>query len=339
MASPTHDILIVGAGVLGLSTASVLHARGHAVTVVDAGGPNASSVAAGMIAPAMESAAEDVTPQRAALYRDAAAQWPGFAARAGIDLVPAMAEWRGDGWDRIADRLTALGFAAETTERGVRAPQDLRLSPTAALERLADGVRRIEGRVETVVGDVGGWGVRLTDGRTVSARVVVLATGADEGLDGLAPSVQAVLGAATPVRGQIGFVGQMLTDRTLRGSKGYVTPVEGGVVIGATMEAGRRDLAPDVETSERLRRAAEDLLERSIDPAAIDWCVGVRGASPDGLPLAGLAAPGLAVALAPRRNGWMLGPLVGEIVADAVENRAPRAEAAAFDPLRFSRAG
>jgi len=339
VASPAHDILIVGAGVLGLSTASVLRARGHAVTVVDPGGPNASSVAAGMIAPAMESAAEDVTPERADLYRRAAARWPVFAAEAGVDVVPAMAEWRGEGWDQIAERLRALGFAAETTERGVRAPQDLRLSPTAALKRLADGVGRIEGRVETVTGDAQGWVVRLADGRTLTAQAVILATGADERMGGLPPSVRAALDAATPVRGQIGFVGQALADRTLRGRAGYVTPVDGGVVIGATMEAGRRDLTPDAETSERLRRAAEALLEQSIDPAAVKWCVGVRGASADGLPLAGLAAPGLAVALAPRRNGWMLGPLVGEIVADAVEGRAPRPEAAAFDPMRFSRAG
>ena len=46
-------------------------------------------------------------------------------------------------------------------------------------------------------------------------------------------------------------------------------------------------------------------------------------------------APGLAVALAPRRNGWMLGPLVARIVADGIEGRALGPHAAALDPLRF----
>jgi glycine oxidase len=47
-------------------------------------------------------------------------------------------------------------------------------------------------------------------------------------------------------------------------------------------------------------------------------------------------AAGLFLALAPRRNGWLLGPLVGRTVADAVEGRAPGADARALDPLRFA---
>ena len=320
---------------LGLSTAATLRARGHRVTVVDPGGPNASSVAAGMIAPAMESAAENATLERADLLRAAADLWPAFAAAHGIAVAPALAEWRGEGWSEIADRLRALGFLAEATDRGVRAPQDQRLSPVAALARMADGARRVDGRVETLVEDGAGWRVHLEDGRVLTAQSVVLATGAGACGD-LPDAARAALGAVTPVRGQVGFFPETLSDRTLRGPGGYVTPVDGGVMIGATMETGRRDLAPDPETSARLTRAAEVLLERAIDPAAVDWRIGVRGASADGLPLAGLVAPGLAVALAPRRNGWLLGPLVGAVVADAIEGRTPRPEAAAFDPLRVS---
>ena len=73
----------------------------------------------------------------------------------------------------------------------------------------------------------------------------------------------------------------------------------------------------------------------------VDWRVGVRGATPDGLPMAGQAAPGLWLALAPRRNGWLLAPLVGPVVSDAIEGRsvtggAPGPDAAALDPLRFT---
>lgn len=339
MASPSRDILIVGAGVLGLSTAAILRARGNAVTVVDPGGANASSVAAGMIAPGMESAIEGLTREQADLLRTAAALWPGFGARTGISLSPALAEWRGDGADDIQVRLLALGFACERTGQGVRTPGDFRLSPAAALARLREGVAGIDGRVERVASaEGGGWMAELSDGSVLKADAMVLATGA-EAVEGLPDAARAVLAAVQPVRGQIGFVAEPLTDRTLRGPGGYVTPVEGGVVIGATMEAGRRDLEPDPVAGARLLKAAESILGQSVDPAGVEWRVGVRGASPDGLPLAGLVAPGLAVALAPRRNGWLLGPLVGEVVADAIEGRAPRAEAAALDPLRFSRAG
>jgi glycine oxidase len=62
----------------------------------------------------------------------------------------------------------------------------------------------------------------------------------------------------------------------------------------------------------------------------------VRGASPDSLPMAGRVGEGLHLALAPRRNGWLLGPLAALAVADAVEQRPPHPLAAALDPLRFS---
>ena len=338
MSSSFRDILIIGAGVLGLSAAATLRARGHAVSIVDPGGPNASSVAAGMIAPAMESAIEALEPGHVDLFRAAAALWPAFAAAHGVELMPALAEWRGAAADDIRRRLGERGFEAGTTDKGVHTPADLRLSPVPALARLGAGVGRVEGRVEAVVAHGGGWAIELTDGRMLTSDALVVAAGT-EALKVAPDGVREVQASVVPVRGQIGFVAEALTERTLRGSEGYVTPVEGGVVIGATMEIGVRDLTPDPATGRRLRRAAEDLLERRIEPDAIDWRVGVRGASPDGLPLAGLVAPGLAVALAPRRNGWLLGPLVGEIVADAVEGRAPRGEAAALDPLRFSRAG
>ena len=64
--------------------------------------------------------------------------------------------------------------------------------------------------------------------------------------------------------------------------------------------------------------------------------VGVRGGTADGLPLAGPSGePGLHLALAPLRNGWLLGPLVARIVADGIEGGAPLPDAAALDPLRF----
>ena len=47
-------------------------------------------------------------------------------------------------------------------------------------------------------------------------------------------------------------------------------------------------------------------------------------------------APGRHRALAPRRNGWLLGPMIGRVVAGGLEGRAPLADAAALSPLRFA---
>jgi glycine oxidase len=53
----------------------------------------------------------------------------------------------------------------------------------------------------------------------------------------------------------------------------------------------------------------------------------MAGPAPDGA--------GLFLALAPRRNGWLLAPMVGAVVADAIEGRAPSPAARALDPRRF----
>jgi glycine oxidase len=45
---------------------------------------------------------------------------------------------------------------------------------------------------------------------------------------------------------------------------------------------------------------------------------------------------GVHLALAPRRNGWLMAPLVARIVADGIEGRPRGTHATALDPLRFS---
>ena len=122
-----------------------------------------------------------------------------------------------------------------------------------------------------------------------------------------------------------------------RGPGAYVAPMGDRVVVGATMEPGRRDTTPDDQTGRRMLEAAWRVLERSPQSLDIQWRAGVRGATADGLPLAGPAPDGesLFLALAPRRNGWLLGPLAGSAVADWIEGRAPSPDARALDPRRF----
>ena len=49
--------------------------------------------------------------------------------------------------------------------------------------------------------------------------------------------------------------------------------------------------------------------------------------------MAGAAEDGLHLALGPRRNGWLLGPLVASVVADEVEGRSSKEPA--LSPHRF----
>lgn len=335
MADNSCDIVVVGAGVLGLCVAVELTARGHDVRVVDPGRANASSVAAGMIAPAFESLLDGADAARAALLRDAAGLWPGFAAQTGIALDGTPAEWRGDDSEEAAATLAALGFPVERKD-GLRASGDVRVDAEASLAalqaRLASRVSLAE--AQSVEETSSGWRIATTAGPVV-ARDLVVATGAAQALPGLPVETAAVIDRIQPVAGQIGRITRPLAGRVLRSREGYVAPVEGGVLIGATMVFGSRDVTPDSAASDRLVGLAGRLL--GIDaPAGIEWRGGVRGATADGLPLAGPVGGGLHLALAPRRNGWLLGPLVGRIVADGIEGRPRGSHAAALDPLRFS---
>ena len=334
MADISCEILVIGAGVLGLSVAAELTARGHDVRVVDPGLPSASSVAAGMIAPAFESVLDGVNAERAALLRDAAALWPDFARRAGIALDATPAEWRGDDGARVAETLSALGFVVETG--AVRAATDVRVDAEASLDALKAHLISppITGAARSVERMAGGWRVDTMAG-VVLAGQLVIATGAAAALPGLPVETAAIVDGIQPIAGQIGRVPTPLTARVLRGRNGYVAPVEGGALIGATMVFGSRNASADPEALQRLAAAAGRLLGTDA-PSDIEWRGGVRGATADGLPLAGPVGDGLHLALAPRRNGWLLGPLVGRIVADGIEGRPRSEHAAALDPLRFS---
>ncbi len=330
-------MIVIGAGVLGLCAAAELAARGHAVTVIDPGGSNASSIAAGMIAPALESLLEDVTVERAALMKRARDLWAAFAEAHGLRLLREGADWRGPEAGAAVDRLHALGFDGRANRNGLTTADDWRIEVAPALKALArtPGLAVVRGQVARLAGDARRWRVEATDGRVWFSSTVVLATGAGEAVPGLPDRVAAGVAAITPIRGQLTFVATAAPPRVVRGPGVYAAPCEGGVVIGATMEPGRRDLEPD--PAEAARQVSAGLALLNITGEAGPTRVGIRGATADGLPLAGPSGePGLHLALAPRRNGWLMGPLVARVVADGIEGRAPLADAAALDPLRFA---
>jgi len=330
-------VIVIGAGVLGLCTAAELGARGHAVTVIDPGGANASSIAAGMIAPALESLLDDLSPDRSALLKRARDLWPAVAEGHGLKLHRDGADWRGPNAEAALARLQALGFDAMPSEGGLTTTDDWRIEVGPALTALAraTGVTVVRGRVVRLAGEGRRWRIEAGDGRVWFSSTVVLATGADPAISGLAGSVAAIVERVQPIRGQLTAVATAAPARMVRAANVYVAPGEGGVVIGATMEPGRRDLEPDAAESARQVEAGLALLGATGEAGAIR--VGIRGATADGLPLAGPSGdPGLHLALAPRRNGWLMGPLVAQVVADAIEGRAPARDAAALDPLRIA---
>lgn len=331
---PHFDAAVVGAGALGLCTAAELRRRGRRVAVVDPGDANASIVAAGMIAPAMESAIDDLSPATADLLRRARGLWAGFAEATGVALRRDPAEWRGGNAAELAARMQAMGFrhGYDPVSCRLTTPEDGQVEPAQALAALSQDLTLIKARALGVARNGQGWRIETTAG-VVKADHLVLATGAAPTLAGLPSGAENLTALIQPIRGQIGLTPERLTDHVVRGPGAYVAPMGEGAVIGATMEPGERSLTPDPARCAQLLDAAWAILGQAPRDLIVDWRVGVRGASPDGLPLAGPVEPGLHLALAPRRNGWLLGPMVARAVANGMEGRL--SEEPALDPLRF----
>jgi glycine oxidase len=352
-------VTVAGAGALGLTTALRLIDAGARVTVCDPAGPgdNASGVAAGMLAPAFESAMEaGAGPLFSPLAR-ARDLWPALAGRIGLEhgldrsgavLVaragenPALAaiEARlatlGPGFHRMTGaelRRLHPGLAEDVTG-GLFTGEDWRIDPDAALAALARAFADAGGRIVRARLEGADGGLRLL-GRAVEGALVI-ATGADAvGLAAVAPE----LARLTPVKGQIlRFDGGPTGGPVVRGLGGYLAPQTGGVLAGASMEPGRRDRGLDSDVLAGLRAEAAALFPHLATVPA-EGRAGVRAATPDGLPLVGRSVGSGAVEVVlcagARRNGWLLAPLAAEIAFQALAGGATGPDATAFDPRRF----
>ena len=333
------EVIVVGAGALGLATAVELARRGVRPLVLDVGGPNASLVAAGMLAPAFEAVLEDESPVRAELYRLGRDLWPDLAGRAGIALDRSGTDWIGP-VEPFASRMSALGFAVETAPGGFRTPDDWNLDPETALPRLAALLAERGGairtaRVEALEVSRSGVEVYAGDDCFPAAAMVIAAGWAagalTEGLGLARDLVQPIKGHILRLAGE----GTAQVQRVIRAPGVYFVPRPDGLVVGASMQPGRADVAIEPEVVETLRRAAAAVFPALGQAKIAEARAGVRGASPDGLPLAGAAGVvGVHLALAPRRNGWLLAPLVAQCVAASLLGGDDPA-GGAFRPDRF----
>jgi glycine oxidase len=267
----SYDVVVVGAGVVGLAVAWRARRGGLATLVVerDGAGAGASGVAAGMLAPVTE--ADFGEEGLLALNLAGRERWPAFAAelaeRSGLDTgfresgALTVAADRDDAEElrRLASLQRSLGLEARWLSSrecralepglsprvggGIEAPGEAHVNPGATVAALraaflATGGGLLEGTaVESV--ELANDGERVTGlavagGQRVECETLVAATGAWSGaVSGLPP------GAAPPVRP---VKGQILTLRTsrdhrppaarlVRTPRCYVVPRAGGEVV------------------------------------------------------------------------------------------------------------
>ncbi|WP_344024455.1 glycine oxidase ThiO [Streptomyces luteireticuli] len=188
-------------------------------------------------------------------------------------------------------------------------------------------------------------GAELADGSRVTAGQTVLAAGSFSGR--LAGLPEEVLPPVRPVKGQIlrlrvPAAYRPFLSRTVRavvrGGQVYLVPRENGeLVVGATTEELGWDTTVTAGGVYELLRDAHELVPGITELPLVETTAGLRPGSPDNAPLLGpTALPGLHTATGHHRNGVLLAPLTGDVMAEVLTGGRPPAEALPFSPLRFS---
>lgn len=363
------ETIVVGSGIVGVAVAAELARRGAAVTVLGARdvGAGATQASAGMLAPHTEatpgSVLNELCVEALGVYDEVVARVRRDSrldfeyARTGT-LEVALDPEGAAHLQASASELAALGITAELRDSaGTRAhapavtPQALAslaipthgfVAVTGFTRALAaaaqrDGARIIANAEVTRIARRGsGLEVESSQGN-FTAPNVVLAAGCWSGRIALD---QPVAPPVRPVRGQLLelFAPDTRLSSIVWGPRCYLVPwTNGAVLVGATVEDVGFDEHTTVDGVRSLTTAAAELvpdLARAIFTAVR---VGLRPASADGLPIIGPAdVPGLVFATGHYRNGVLLAPLTGTIVADLVlEGRRHRA-IEAIGPARFA---
>lgn len=368
------DVVIVGGGIIGCATAYYLAKGGARVTVLERGeiGNEASGAAAGMLAalsseggmraPAFDKLIDDSTAlyqtlvpelkqtgvdfhhRRTGVFHlalsddEATALRERYEARRKLtdDLrwldgpnevrkeepeanpraVAAMVSSREE---YVDPRRTTEALAAAATALGVTVHAN---APVTRLRR--DGAGRLRGLT--------------TPGRSYDGDVILLAGGP------WTNEIAKRLGATIPVRP---VRGQMLSldgpKAPLRhmvwGGHAYLVPREDGqTYVGATVEeVGYRKRTTESGLAS-LRSGAGDLVPALRAAKQRRAWAGLRPGSPDGLPIMG-KLPGwdnVWVSTGHFRNGILLAPISGQLVAKSILAGKPDAQLLTFDPMRFN---
>ena len=261
-------VLVIGAGVIGLTCAVRLLEEGHSVEVLARDLPleTTSAVAAALWYPYRAYPFERVTTWAKRSY-DAFAGLAGTAEtgvtmREGVELMHAVAP---DPWwasavpdlERVVDvpmpYVDGFSFVAPLVEMPLY------------LSWLADRVEQLGGSVTRMA----------LHGLPQHAEVVVNATG-------LGARMMAADTSVLPVRGQVVSVSQVGLDRWWLDSSGltFVIPRSRDIVVGGTAEEGEWERTPsDVVAKEILQRAV-DLVPELAKAKVLGTRVGLRPARP-----------------------------------------------------------
>jgi D-amino-acid oxidase len=259
-------VLVVGAGVIGLSCALRLLEAGHRVDVLARDLPleTTSSVAAAIWYPYLALPQDRVTAWGRTSYdefaRLAALEGSGVVMRRGTELLH---EKTPDPW--WAEAVPALHRVAPP------APYDDAWSFVTPVIEMPRYLAWLADRVH----DAGGTITRMAMAVLPQGPLVVNCSGL--GSRGLVGDM-----ATTPVRGQVVVVEQIGLEEWWLAEEGptYVVPRSADIVLGGTEDAGEWDRLPSSEVAADILRRATDLVPELAGARVLRHQVGLRPARP-----------------------------------------------------------
>ncbi len=352
------DVVVVGDGLVGLACARAAAGRGLSTALVGRRRPGlASTAAAGMLVPTVDPA------RGAALAFGLTARdgFPAYLAQLHADtghVIPCTF----DGVLRVpsSEREAAVMQREDDPHsRWLASREVAELEPALAAplgarhhegDGVVDNVRLLQALDEAVaLGGVARYlsdatrlqpvdpivAVALDGGPRLRAHQVVVAAGAwAGGIAGLPRTLP-----VRPLRGQMMSLAGDGLRRPVFGCGGYLIPRPHDrlVLVGGTSEAVGFAVGTTDEALRAFRQTAGTLVPTLARADEVRTWSGLRPMTLDGLPIIGRDpdVPRIVYATGHSRNGILLAPLTGEVVADLLTDSAPGHDLSPFRPERF----
>jgi len=144
-----------------------------------------------------------------------------------------------------------------------------------------------------------------------------------------------------PVKGQMLCVAmpqKEMVRHVVRTTDVYLIPrSDGRMLIGATLEEAGFDKQTVPETILQLRQAALDLVPKLADARILEAWAGLRPGTPDGLPILGATpTPGYFVATGHFRDGILLAPVTARVMGQMMTAQTTQIDLSKFSANRFA---